>query len=136
MAEIKTYATSIGVGICTPAEIDTLNILNASHVAMGKAARALSLSPEMLLIDGNRFLKDSPWPFQTVIKGDAKSHAIAAASIVAKTTRDAFMQDLHALHPEYGWNTNVGYPTKDHYLALETHGPTSFHRKSFKLSRG
>ena len=135
LSEIKTYATSIGIGFCTPAEIDTHNILNASHLAMKKAAEALVPPPEMLLVDGNRFLKKSPWPFQTVVKGDALSHAIAAASIVAKTARDAFMQDLHTLHPEYCWDTNMGYPTREHYRALETHGPTSFHRQSFKLSR-
>ena len=100
-----------------------------------KAVYNLDPSPEFLLIDGNRGFSDSPWPYETVIKGDSKSSTIAAASIIAKTTRDAMMLDLHAQFPDYGWDTNVGYPTKKHYEALALHGVTPLHRRSFKLSR-
>jgi len=98
-------------------------------------------------VDGNRWISDkpllaaldganpTPWPHRTVVKGDATSQSIAAASILAKTERDAMMRQLHEEHPEYGWDTNVGYPTPAHYDALDAHGATAFHRQSFKLQR-
>ena len=126
-------ALSVSVGICSPEQIDTLNILWAAMEAMRRAAADLSPGPDFLLIDGNRCFPDSPWPFQTVVKGDARSHTIAAASIIAKVTRDHIMHLLHEEFPAYGWRQNVGYPTKAHYDALALHGPTPYHRRSFRL---
>ena len=130
---ICEHALAVGVGICSPEQIDALNILWAAMEAMRRAAADLSPTPDFLLIDGNRCFPDSPWPYQTVIKGDAHSHAIAAASIVAKVTRDRLMHLLHEEFPAYGWLANVGYPTKAHYAALAAHGPTPYHRRSFRL---
>ena len=127
-------ALSVGVGICSPEQIDMLNILWAAMEAMRRAAADLTPAPDYLLIDGNRCFPDSPWPYQTVIKGDAHSHTIAAASIVAKVTRDRLMHLLHEEFPAYGWLDNVGYPTKAHYAALAAHGPTPYHRRSFRLA--
>lgn len=132
---IQEEASSVGIGLCSPEEIDRINILNAAMEAMRRAVQDLSLTPEYLLIDGNTCFSDSPWPYDTIIKGDAKSSTIAAASIIAKTTRDALMLDLHEQFPHYGWNTNVGYPTKKHYEALREHGVTPLHRRSFRLDR-
>ncbi len=132
---IETQALAIEVGICSPEEIDELNILHASLEAMRRAANNLSPSAEYLLVDGNRWIENSAWPYETVVKGDANSQSIAAASIIAKTERDAMMRTLAEEHPEYGWDSNVGYPTKQHYAAIEEHGVTSFHRQSFKLHR-
>lgn len=133
-AKIRESAVSIGVGVCSPQEIDRMNILHAAMEAMRRAAVDLAPhSPEFLLIDGNRCFPQSPWPFKTVVKGDAKSFTIASASIIAKTVRDRFMRDMHEAYPMYGWNSNVGYPTAGHYEALAVHGPTPFHRRSFRL---
>ena len=101
--------------------------------AMRRAVQHLTLSPDYLLIDGNRAFPDSPWPYETVIKGDARSFTIAAASIIAKTVRDDMMLCLHEEYPEYGWGSNMGYPTKKHYEALAQYGPTPLHRRSFRL---
>lgn len=130
---IKETALSVGVGLCSPEEIDRLNILWAAMEAMRRAATDLTTHPDFLLIDGNRCFPDSAWPYETLVKGDARSFTIAAASIIAKTVRDAYMHDMHEVCPEYGWDTNVGYPTSRHYEALAEHGPTPFHRKSFRL---
>ena len=130
---ICEHALAVGVGICSPEQIDALNILWAAMEAMRRAATDLTPTPDFLLIDGNRCFPDSPWPYQTVIKGDAQSHSIAAASIVAKVTRDRLMHLLHEEFPAYGWADNVGYPTKAHYAALAVHGPTPYHRRSFRL---
>lgn len=132
--EIKEHCLAFGVGVCSPAEIDELNILHAAMEAMRRSAEQLAVGPDYLLVDGNRCFEESPWPFDTVVKGDSKSHSIAAASIIAKTTRDAIMRRLHAEHPHFGWDSNVGYPTKAHYAALEEHGPTPHHRRSFRLA--
>ena len=121
------------VGICSPKEIDTLNILWASMEAMRKAILGLNGSPDVVLIDGNTAIPNLSLPSKSIVKGDLKSHTIAAASILAKTHRDRIMLDLHAQHPHYGWNTNVGYPTAAHYAALKKHGPTPYHRTSFRL---
>lgn len=133
LQEITKSAISVGIGLCSPEEIDELNILWAAMEAMRRAVENLDTSPDYLLIDGNRVFPNSPWPYETLVKGDARSFTIAAASIVAKTARDEMMESLHELHPEYGWASNMGYPTVSHYKALKEHGPTPFHRKSFKL---
>ena len=133
LVTIQAQAVAIGVGLCSPQQIDSLNILWAAMEAMRRAAADLVPEPDFLLIDGNRCFPDPAWPFQTVVKGDARSASIAAASIVAKVTRDRIMQMLHEEFPAYGWVRNVGYPTKDHYAALSEHGPTPYHRRSFRL---
>lgn len=130
---IERKALAIGVGSASPEEIDELNILWAAMRAMRRAVAALRPRPQHLLIDGNRCFPDSPWSFSTIVQGDARCHAIAAASIIAKTTRDRLMHALHDTHPAYHWNTNVGYPTREHYEALRLHGPTPLHRRSFRL---
>lgn len=135
VATIQETALAVGVGLCSPAEIDDLNILWAAMEAMRRAVEKLHPDPDYLLIDGNRCFRDSPWPYATIVKGDSRSLSIAAASIVAKTVRDQYMRDLDTVHPEYAWAKNKGYPTKDHYEALAAHGPTVFHRHSFTLSR-
>jgi ribonuclease HII len=136
--QIEARAEAHAVARCSPAEIDELNILRAALEAMRRAAGGCRPPPDFLLVDGNqwtRSLTDAPWPYETVVKGDATSQSIAAASILAKTERDALMRDLHEEHPEYGWDSNVGYPTRQHYDALGEHGPTPHHRRSFTLSR-
>ena len=135
-SKIKESALSIGIGLCSPQEIDRLNILWAAMEAMRRAAQNLdTCSPEFLLIDGNRCFPESPWPFETVVKGDSRSFTIAAASILAKTVRDQYMRDMHEAFPQYGWDSNKGYPTASHYKALAVHGPTPFHRQSFNLKK-
>lgn len=133
LEEIQSCAVAIGVGVCTPEEIDRLNVLWAAMEAMRRAVADLSCTPDYLLIDGNRCFPDSPWPFDTLVQGDRRSHSIAAASIVAKTTRDRMMHDLHEAFPVYDWRTNAGYPTPAHYAALARYGPSPFHRRSFRL---
>lgn len=136
--EIEERAIAAEICACSPDEIDDLNILQAALKAMRRAASSCEPEPDFVLVDGNQWtrdLVDAPWPHQTVVKGDAKSQSIAAASILAKTERDALMRQLHEEHPEYGWSSNVGYPTQDHFDAIEAHGPTPHHRRSFTLSR-
>lgn len=134
-AAIEEQAVAVAVGICSPEEIDRWNILQAALRAMQRATDDCVPRPDYLLIDGNKSFNDPPCPHEAVVKGDATSLSIAAASIIAKTERDAMMHALHEEHPEYGWDSNVGYPTKAHYAALDTHGTTPYHRQSFKLSR-
>jgi ribonuclease HII len=131
---IVADALAVGIGQGSPAEIDTLNILNASLEAMRRAVQNLSLPPDHLLIDGNRPIADAPWSQDTIVKGDARSLSVAAASIVAKVTRDRLMVHLHDDYPEYGWAGHKGYPTASHYAALRTHGPSPHHRRSFRLA--
>ena len=114
------------------AEIDDLTILHASHLAMERAVAGLAKRPGFVLIDGNRLPKSLPCPARAVVKGDAKSLSIAAASILAKVVRDRLMVDLAQQHPGYGWERNAGYPTKDHLTALLNLGVTPQHRRSFK----
>lgn len=120
-------------------EIDQMNILRASIHAMNKAVKELieknHPAPQMLLIDGNRFYNETDLPYATIVKGDATYLSIAAASILAKTYRDDYMNKAHEQYPQYGWDSNKGYPTAKHYAALEALGPTSLHRKSFRLER-
>jgi ribonuclease HII len=132
--EIRCRAIAVSVGIASVAEIDELNILHATMEAMRRAASRLSPGPDYLLIDGNRCFPDPIWSFRTVVDGDALSASIAAASIIAKTTRDRMMRQLDAEYPGYAWCRNAGYATKAHYLALAEFGPTPHHRRSFRLS--
>jgi ribonuclease HII len=130
---IEREALAWAVAFCTPARIDEINILNASFEAMNKAVAALSTAPGMLLIDGNRFRTKSDIPYECIIKGDGKFLSIAAASILAKTHRDEYMAGIATQHSEYGWASNQGYPTKAHRAAIQVHGTTIHHRRSFRL---
>lgn len=116
-------------------EIDTINILNASITGMQRAVRKLSIKPEFLLIDGNRFKPFDDYKYQCVVKGDATYTSIAAASVLAKTYRDEYMRQLAQEFPQYGWERNMGYPTKEHVQAIIEHGYTQHHRKSFHLKQ-
>ncbi len=113
--------------------IDEINILNSSIEAMHKAISTLNFEPEFIIVDGNKFKPYKQIPHETIIKGDSKYLSIAAASILAKTYRDEYMLQLHEEFPMYGWDRNMGYPTKQHRLAILEHGPCKYHRKSFKL---
>jgi ribonuclease HII len=130
---IESEALFWGIGQCSPEEIDKINILNASILAMHRAIEAMGTLPDFIAVDGNRF---KPWrdvPYKTEVKGDGRFLHIAAASILAKTHRDVLMEDLHQLHPQYGWDRNAGYPTLTHRQAIRDFGITPHHRKSFKL---
>ena len=116
-------------------EIDTINILNASITGMQRAVRKLSMRPDFLLIDGNRFKPCDGIPHQCVVKGDATYASIAAASVLAKTYRDEHMRRLAKEFPQYGWDRNMGYPTKEHIDAIIAHGYTPHHRKSFHVKQ-
>ena len=131
--EIEKDALAFGVGIVDHKEIDKINILNASFLAMHRAVEQLKQTPELLLIDGNRFKPYPNIPHECIIKGDAKFLSIAAASVLAKTYRDEFMFNAHEKHPEYAWDKNKGYPTKAHREAIKKHGVTEIHRMSFQL---
>jgi ribonuclease HII len=130
---IERESLAWAVGIVTPEEIDRINILKASFLAMHRAIRQLGAVPEHLLIDGNRFTPYPGIPHTTVVRGDGKYLAIAAASILAKTHRDEYMDALNDRYPAYSWNRNKGYPTKAHREAIRLHGATPLHRKSFTL---
>lgn len=114
-------------------EIDQINILNASILGMHRSIDALSKKPEFIAIDGNRFKPYGKIPYECVVKGDGKFLHIAAASILAKTYRDAYMSKLHESLPQYNWIKNKGYPTAEHRDAIRKYGPSSYHRKSFRL---
>ena len=131
--QILTNALAYAIGIVSHEEIDEINILNASFLAMHRAVDRLSIHPEFLLIDGNRFKAYADIPHACIIKGDGKYQSIAAASILAKTKRDEIMDSLHELYPEYNWKQNKGYPTIEHRLAIEKHGPSPHHRMTFRL---
>lgn len=131
--EIEREALTWAVATVSAQEIDQLNILHASTHAMCLAVQQLTLRPEFLLIDGNRFYNETDIPYQCIVKGDAQYMPIAAASILAKTHRDELMTQLHQEYPLYGWDTNKGYPTAAHYQAIERHGITPYHRHSFTL---
>ncbi|WGW05388.1 ribonuclease HII [Tropicibacter oceani] len=122
----------VGIGEATVEEIDQVNILQATYLAMRRAVAALPHQPDHLLIDGNRLPPDLPCPATTIVRGDSKSPSIAAASIVAKTWRDNVMKMIATQFPGYGWETNAGYPTKCHKSALQNLGVTPHHRRSFK----
>lgn len=130
---IMEQALAWGIGVVWNEEIDEINILNATYLAMHQAVDKLSITPQMLLIDGNRF-KAHNIPHECIIKGDGLYYSIAAASILAKTERDLMMMKLHQEHPEFCWDKNKGYPTKDHKNAIANHGITKYHRRSFNLN--
>lgn len=130
---IQKDALSWAIGVVTPEEIDKINILNASFLAMQRAIDQLSIEPEHLLIDGNRFNKYKDIPHTTVVKGDGKYLSIAAASILAKTYRDDYMNRLHSEYPMYSWDKNKGYPTKKHREAIRLYGTSPYHRMSYNL---
>lgn len=130
---IEQEATAWAVGIASPGEIDKINILNASILAMHRAVDQLKIRPQHLLVDGNRFKTYQDLPHTTVVKGDGKYLSIAAASVLAKTCRDDYMNLLHEEYPCYGWNHNKGYPTKKHRTAIAERGVTPYHRMTFNL---
>lgn len=132
---IEKEAIAWSVASVNPAEIDTINILNASILAMHKALDGLKKKPGLLLIDGNRFHKYKRIPHKCIIGGDGLYASIAAASVLAKTYRDEYMEQLHAEFPVYGWDQNKGYGTIKHRKALLEHGPSPFHRLSFRLHK-
>ena len=130
---VEKEALAFSVAEVSPQDIDEINILNASFLAMNKAVEQLTIQPELLLIDGNRFRTKGTIPYECIIKGDGKYYSIAAASILAKTYRDELMKIKASEHPGYGWETNMGYPTKVHRAAIEKLGTTSLHRMTFQL---
>lgn len=130
---IENEATSFAVAHIFPNKIDSINILNASILAMHQSINKLSPVPEFIIVDGNRFKPINNIPFETIIKGDAKYLSIAAASVLAKTYRDAYMEKIHDEYPMYNWKQNKGYPTTEHREAIKTYGITKYHRKSFRL---
>ena len=132
-AEIERDALAWAVGVVTPEEIDQINILNASILAMHRALDQLTLRPEAIIVDGNRFKPYRFIPYTTVVKGDGKYLSIAAASILAKTYRDDYMDRLAEEFPQYGWTENKGYPTRAHREAIAKYGVTPYHRKTFRL---
>ena len=131
--EIERDALAWAVGVVTPEEIDEINILNASILAMHRTLDQLKVRPEAIIVDGNRFKPYRFIPYSTVVKGDGKYLSIAAASILAKTYRDDYMDSLAEEFPQYGWTENKGYPTRAHREAIKKYGPTPYHRKSFRL---
>ena len=130
---IEEQAISFGVSHIMEGKIDKINILNASILAMHKSIEKLSQKPQFIAIDGNRFKPFLDIPHECVIKGDGKYLHIAAASILAKTYRDAYMENIHEEYPMYNWKQNKGYPTKEHRAAIRKYGITKYHRISFRL---
>lgn len=129
---IETDAASFGIAQVFPDEIDEINILNASFLAMHRALDQLTTTPEFIIVDGNRFNPYPNTPHACIVKGDGKYLSIAAASVLAKTYRDAYMEKIHLEYPMYNWKKNKGYPTKEHREAIRQFGITKYHRKSFK----
>lgn len=130
---IERDALAWAVGVVTPEEIDKINILNASFLAMHRALDQLKVRPEAIIVDGNRFKKYGEVPHVCIVKGDAKYLSIAAASILAKTYRDDYMDGLAEEYPQYDWKSNKGYPTKKHREAIRQYGVTPYHRMSYNL---
>ena len=130
---IERDAVAWAVGVVTPEEIDKINILNASFLAMHRALDQLKVRPETIIVDGNRFKKYGEVPHVCIVKGDAKYLSIAAASILAKTYRDDYMDRLAEEYPQYDWKSNKGYPTKKHREAIRQYGVTPYHRMSYNL---
>lgn len=130
---IEQRAVAWSVASASPEEVDRINILNASFLAMHRAIAGLAMRPQHLLIDGNRFARYADLPHTCVVQGDGRYRSIAAASVLAKTHRDALMLHAHAEHPAYGWDRNMGYPTAQHRAAIRTHGITLLHRRTFTL---
>ena len=130
---IERGALAWAVGVVEAEEIDRINILNASFLAMHRAVGALSVKPDFLLVDGNRFKPYPGIPHTCIVKGDGKMMSIAAASILAKTHRDEYMRRIAGEYPQYGWDVNKGYPTKSHRDAIARYGVSPYHRRSFRL---
>lgn len=130
---IENEAITFSFAHIFPTKIDEINILNASILAMHQSIEQLNISPKFIIVDGNRFKPYSDIPFETIIKGDSKYTSIAAASVLAKTHRDAYMENIHNEFPMYNWKQNKGYPTKEHRDAIRKFGITKYHRKSFRL---
>jgi ribonuclease HII len=131
---IEEHALAFGIASASPEEIDEMNILNATCLAMHRAIALLKVTPGLLLVDGNRF---NPYPgihHRCIVRGDATYLSIAAASILAKTCRDEYMENLHQQHPQYGWDRNKGYPTPEHKRCIAGHGLTEHHRRSFRCA--
>ncbi len=133
---VERDALAWAVGVVTPEEIDKINILNASILAMHRALDQLTVRPEAVIVDGNRFKPYRALPYTTIVKGDGRYLSIAAASILAKTFRDDYMDALAEEYPQYDWKSNKGYPTKKHREAVRRYGPTPYHRMSFNLLGG
>ncbi len=131
--QIMHDAVAWAVGVVTPEEIDRINILKASFLAMHRALDALNVRPEAVIVDGNRFVPYGDLPYTAIVKGDGKYQSIAAASILAKTFRDDYMCDLARRYPYYDWEHNMGYPTKKHREGIRLHGICPYHRKSYNL---
>jgi len=132
LRHIQDNATCYAIGLCSPQEIDELNILNAAMLAMSRALGGLRPQPDFCLIDGNRIPNALPCPARAIVRGDDRSRSVAAASIVAKVTRDRLMETLHEEYPQFGWIRNKGYPTHEHVQAIAQYGPTRYHRLSFR----
>lgn len=130
---IEKEAVAFAVEPVSAQEIDQINILNASIAGMWRSVMKLSVRPEFLLIDGNRFKPSENIPYKCIVKGDGKYASIAAASVLAKTYRDGYMRELSLLYPQYGWDRNMGYPTKEHIEAIRKYGYTPHHRMSFHV---
>ena len=130
---IESVTISFGVCHVFEKEIDTINILNASITAMQRSISQLNPQPEFIIVDGNKFKPYNDVSYETIIKGDGKYLNIAAASVLAKTYRDAYMEKIHDEFPMYNWKQNKGYPTKEHREAIRKYGATKYHRKSFRL---
>ena len=131
--DIIRDAVAWAVGVVTPDEIDRINILNASFLAMHRALDQLTVRPEAIIVDGNRFTPYRDLPYATIVKGDGKYQSIAAASILAKTFRDDYMNRLAEEYPCYDWKSNKGYPTRKHREGIRLHGVSPYHRKSYNL---
>ena len=131
--QIVRDAVAWAVGVVTPEEIDRINILNASFLAMHRALDQLTIRPEAVIVDGNRFKPYHDLPYTTIVKGDGKYQSIAAASILAKTFRDEYMDSIANEYPYYDWQKNKGYPTKAHREGIREHGPSPYHRMSYNL---
>ena len=130
---IEAHAIAYGVSFIHEAEVDDLNVLQASITGMHRAIAQLKTPPEFIAIDGNKFKPYKDIPYETIVKGDGKYMNIAAASVLAKTYRDEYMEKIHHEYPQYNWKKNKGYPTKEHRNAIREFGTTPYHRKSFKL---
>ena len=130
---IEKDALAFGVSFIDKKEVDQLNVLQASITGMQRAIAIMSITPEYIIVDGNKFKPYKDIPFKTIVKGDAKFMSIAAASVLAKTYRDDFMEKIHKEFQVYNWKKNKGYPTKEHRKAIQEYGITKYHRKTFKL---
>ncbi|PKH50327.1 ribonuclease HII [Tenacibaculum sp. Bg11-29] len=130
---IEEHALAYGVAFVNHEEVDEINVLQASITGMHRAIEQLSIQPKFIIVDGNKFKPYKETPHETIVKGDAKYMSIAAASVLAKTYRDEYMEKIHKEYPQYNWKKNKGYPTKEHRNAIREFGITPYHRKTFKL---